>query len=75
MKAEIHTQIIELLLLLLLFATCMCTIFEFILNNLIISEYLIHLEKRQQSILIQEIEIKVAEPLPLRTGKRLSFEN
>lgn len=36
--------------------------------SLFFSEYLLHLEKKEQAILIQEIEIKVAVPLPLRTG-------
>ncbi|XP_015904391.1 uncharacterized protein [Parasteatoda tepidariorum] len=38
-------------------------------------EYLLHLEKRQQSILVQQIEIKMAVPsLFLRTGKVRSKE-
>ncbi|XP_054713466.1 uncharacterized protein LOC129222927 [Uloborus diversus] len=32
-------------------------------------EYLLHLEKREQTIIIEEVEIKVAGPLLLRTGK------
>ncbi|XP_055936377.1 uncharacterized protein LOC129966049 [Argiope bruennichi] len=31
-------------------------------------EYLLHLEKRQQTILVEEVEIKVASPLLIRTG-------
>ncbi|GBN96204.1 hypothetical protein AVEN_118842-1, partial [Araneus ventricosus] len=30
-------------------------------------EYLLHLEKRQQTILVEEVEIKVASPLLIRT--------
>ncbi|XP_035206427.1 uncharacterized protein LOC118181409 [Stegodyphus dumicola] len=37
-------------------------------------EYLLHLEKRQQSILVEQVEIRISEPLPLRTGHRRSKE-
>ncbi|KAG8181677.1 hypothetical protein JTE90_019216 [Oedothorax gibbosus] len=31
-------------------------------------EYLFHLERRQQSILVEEVEVKVSRPLLFRTG-------
>ncbi|GIY75752.1 hypothetical protein CDAR_451731 [Caerostris darwini] len=31
-------------------------------------EYLLHLEKKQQTILVEEVEVKVASPLLIRTG-------